>query len=405
MAVIRERTHGDIRPVGLATHQNVEEPGRSYMGFLANIQGLPPKLACNSHNMLNPSYLNAYWRFCATPKSLCGKGDARATMRTMCNSMQHLLDACQVLQVSSKVSQHCTPLAVKRWWVKYAQPRCSTCPQGPKTLAGRGNGDLWPMVQAALMDEMADAVECADCMQQLAGEGQELEHAELHECLARLMASTLLATAGVTAPPIRPGCPATLHQPHSHCPRPDCLHVQRTCPGNHWRQVAAADGSDNQQYLLESRHYKNADKGGYVHAQQIVTLEPELLGETWQLLFKHWVTWGRAAWIQLACPGMDPSEVTYTWLDEKARPWKSAEHPTNMDLSHWLQARLKTICQQSESFPRHQLEELKTFTLQEARCPPPPPPFSLFLCLSVSVSASDSLPFQLPLQVLLCPSH
>ena len=86
-----------------------------------------------------------------------------------------------------------------------------------------------------------------------------LDQAELEITLQNLQIATIIGVYGIVSPPLRAWCLPTLHEPGASCPRQKCVENEDgRCPGNTW----VYDGEDG--YTLVWRHYKNADKGGYV---------------------------------------------------------------------------------------------------------------------------------------------
>lgn len=171
--------------------------------------------------------------------------------------------------------------------------------------------------------------------------------------------------------------PATLRQPGSSCPRTLCRARQGriarpfevahpACPGNVWEEEEEKDYRGRTQYRLVWRHYKNADKGGYVGPAGIVTHSSGMLGENHQDLFRLWVTWARTVWCSKS--GVDPEIEPYTFLDTNGRPWRSTETSQSYtNMTTWLRGQMLHICTEAGVFTDVELKRLRTFGLQEAR--------------------------------------
>lgn len=87
----------------------------------------------------------------------------------------------------------------------------------------------------------------------------DVDEAELEYTLQCLQIATVLGVYGIVCPPLRAWCMPTLHDPGSSCPRLMCVEDEGSdCPGNTWEPHHEGG------YTLIWRHYKNADKGGYV---------------------------------------------------------------------------------------------------------------------------------------------
>lgn len=164
--------------------------------------------------------------------------------------------------------------------------------------------------------------------------------------------------AGIVCPPIRALCMPTLHQPQRSCPREKCTMEYQECPGNCWE---AANG----QYTLVWRHYKNADRGGYVGDSQIVRSTPKVTSDMWQRLFHHWVTWARREWLELSMK--EESEVPYTFTDARGEPFRSPEHETGTNLSIWIRPTLIQIMAEAGTLDERQMASMGHFTLQVPR--------------------------------------
>ena len=55
---------------------------------------------------------------------------------------------------------------------------------------------------------------------------------ELERALQDLQISAMIGPYGITSPPLRAQCIPTLQQPGSDCPRQECKHEEKGCPGN-----------------------------------------------------------------------------------------------------------------------------------------------------------------------------
>ena len=90
-------------------------------------------------------------------------------------------------------------------------------------------------------------------------QGDDVDLCELERTLQCLQIATILGVYGIVAPPLRAWCLPTLHEPGSSCPRQICVEDEGIeCPGNHWER------ENEHGFTLIWRHYKNADKGGFV---------------------------------------------------------------------------------------------------------------------------------------------
>ena len=296
-------------------------------------------------------------------------------MRTMCNSISHMLCACEALGVVSQEHPHCTPKACRNWWKVGGQKKTVLCPQGEKTIMARGHALLWEEVQDVVKTSMEEALEQAD----------ELEHhllmhnrLNLDDCgddemkkkLLAVQRSLLLGPAGITQPPLRPNCSPTLRQPGSLCTREACSNVhlmKRVCPGNQLHVEGRDPVTKTKVYCIKWKHYKNSKKGGYTGSAQERLHTAKMHGPLWQSLQGHWQRWARAEWLEL-CNVEEENDPGYTYLDRSGKPWRSVETDNgHACLSTFLREQLLQICTESERFTEEELASLETFTLQEAR--------------------------------------
>ena len=162
----------------LATLHNIREACKGYYGFLANVLGLSHHGACRLENLLSPRMLHAFWEFQATPRELMGRGLCRSTMRTMCNSMSHMMSACQALGVQSKEHCQCTPEECRKWWKEGGQKKAALCQEGEKKLRARGHALLWEEVQDVVKTSMEETLEQADQLEEQMLQLREIEDEE-----------------------------------------------------------------------------------------------------------------------------------------------------------------------------------------------------------------------------------
>lgn len=350
---------------------NVREACRGFYGFLVNVQGLSHNKSCRLENLLNPRMLHAFWEFQATPTSLGGRGLSRSTVRTMCNSVCHMLCACKALGVRSSEHPQCTPEAITDWWQAGGQKKAKNCPEGEKTRQARGHALIWGEVQDVVKTAMEEALEEADDLEQQMlvlqdGCGDD----EMKAKLLAVQTGLLLAPAGITQPPLRPFCSPTLRQPGFLCTRDLCSKmplVSRVCPGNQLCVGNRDRVTRTNEYYIKWRHYKNGDKGGYTGSAHERVHTAKMHGPLWQGLQGHWQRWGRAEWMRL-CNVAEEDDPGYTYLDRSGKPWRSVETSTGHScLSTFLRQQLVEICTASERFTEEELASLETFTLQEAR--------------------------------------
>ena len=353
---------------------NVREACRGFYGFLVHVAGLSHKQSCRLDNLLSPRLLHAFWEFQATPQGLKGRGLARSTMRTMCNSVIHMLCACEALGVVSKEHPQCTPKACIKWWKAGGQKKTVLCPEGEKKTRARGHAQLWPEVQDVVKASMEEALEEADELEQQLLQGRlgldVCGDDEMKDKLLAVQRSLLLGPAGITQPPLRPNCSPTLRQPKTLCTRQICSSMplmRRVCPGNQLHVGGRDPVTKTKEYYIVWRHYKNSDKGGYIGSGQEREHTAKMHGPLWQSLQGHWQRWGRAEWMEL-CNVEEKDDPGYTYLDRSGRPWRSVETDTGHScLSTFLREQLLQICTASERFTEEELASLETFTLQEAR--------------------------------------
>lgn len=121
----------------------------------------------------------------------------------------------------------------------------------------------------------------------------------------------------------------------------------------------------NGSYNLHWRHFKNADKGGWVGPAQLVTTTPEVTGQTWQDIFDLWVTWGRDQWLQLA--NVDGHQISHTFLDMGGEPFQSSDYEIGTNMSMWMRPTLLQVVAESEHFTDFEIQRLSLFTVQAAR--------------------------------------
>ena len=144
---LKERDSELVGELGAVTLGNIEACCRSFYGYLVHVRGMGMRQANDVRHLLDPTLLNAFWVFMATPQSKGGRGSARDTMRLMCNSIMHMLISCRVLKLRGTQDDSPTPRRILKWWKKTAQPLCRRCPIGPRKGKARGDGKLWPRFQ------------------------------------------------------------------------------------------------------------------------------------------------------------------------------------------------------------------------------------------------------------------
>ena len=118
-------------------------------------------------------------------------------------------------------------------------------------------------------------------------------------------------------------------------------------------------------YNLLWRHFKNADKGGWVGPAQLVKTTPEVTGQTWQDIFDLWVTWGRHKWLQMA--DVDARNVSHTFVDMGGDPFQSSDNEHGTNMSMWMRPTLLQVVKESEHFTDVEIQSLSLFTVQAAR--------------------------------------
>ena len=354
--------------------KNISEAFKSFYGFLVKVQGQSHRSACKIDNLLNPLLLHAFWEFMVTPKRLLGRNVSRSTMRTMCNSIEHLLSACEALGVESTHHPACTPQACTNWWKEGGQQKACLCPQGQKTQNARGHATIWQEIQYVVKETAEEAVEEGVEVEHAMDicEVDELDHSHNIRVARKIQVGLVLASAGMLMPPLRPACLPTSRQPGFCCQRPKCQGTRapmRLCTGN---QLVVDDKPDpitgDTLYSHVWKHFKNKDRGGYVGSASIRTHTAKMHGPIWQGLQGHWQRWAREL-LLAACAIPEAEDHGYTYFEPNTgKPWRSVEtsssHPC---MSTWARIQLVTLCTNSGKFAEEELGSLDTFGFQEAR--------------------------------------
>ena len=353
---------------------NISEAFKSFYGFLVKIQSQSHRSACKIDNLLNPVLLHAFWEFMVAPKRLMGRGACRSTMRTMCNSVEHLLNACEALGVSSSHHPSCTPLATKLWWKSGGQKKTSLCHMGEKSKNARGHAMIWEEIQDVVKEAAEETAEEAEAVEHAKDtcEVDDLDFSHHIRVARKIEVGLVLASAGMMMPPLRAGCLPTSRQPGFSCARELCQNrpvPMMHCTGN---QLVVQDEPDpitgDTLYSHVWKHYKNKDKGGYVGSASVRIHSAKMHGALWQRLQGHWQRWAREL-LLADCAIPEEEDHGYTYFDPyTGKPWRSVEttssHPC---MSTWARSHLVSLCSDSGKLTEEEVASLSTFGFQEAR--------------------------------------
>ena len=86
-----------------------------------------------------------------------------------------------------------------------------------------------------MKDYMESALEMARQLHESMGDMEEWgidDGEEMQQVLQDLQVACMVGPYGVTSPPLRAQCLATLHQPGHKCPRDICVEEGLDCPAN-----------------------------------------------------------------------------------------------------------------------------------------------------------------------------